>query len=95
MLATPMFFRPISSASAPTPGAEDQIVEAVFVDSDGDPTDFGEGGDSYVLPDATTSTRGGVLQAAAVSDAEGASPTATEYNALLAALRTAGILATA
>lgn len=51
-------------------------------------------GSAYTLPAATSSALGGVKQGAAVSDAAGDNPTAAEYNALLAALRTAGILAT-
>ena len=35
----------------------------------------------------------GIKQGAAVADAAGAAPTAEEYNALLASLRTAGIIA--
>ena len=46
-----------------------------------------------VAPAATTTTAGVVKQAAAVADAAGSAPTAAEYNALLAALRTAGIIA--
>lgn len=53
---------------------------------------------NYVLPTATTSTTGGVLQAAQVSDTivdgtETATTVATTLNNLLAALRTAGIIA--
>lgn len=48
----------------------------------------------YTLPAATTTVRGGVKQAAVIADStEETNPTVTEYNALLAALRTAGILA--
>lgn len=36
---------------------------------------------------------GGMQQGAAVADAAGAAPTAEEYNALLASLRAAGIIA--
>ena len=46
----------------------------------------------YTLPAAATAALGGVKQAAAVSDAA-AAPTQEEFNALLAALRAAGILA--
>lgn len=35
----------------------------------------------------------GIKQAAAVADAAGAAPTAEEYNALLASLRAAGVIA--
>lgn len=53
------------------------------------------GGSEYVLPEAKPDTLGGVKQATAVEDSSGATDTAleTKFNALLAALRTAGILA--
>lgn len=50
---------------------------------------------AYSLPNASTSARGGVLMAAAVADLAGTEDTTvicTKINALLAALRTAGIL---
>lgn len=52
---------------------------------------------NYTLPDATVSVRGGVLMAGAVADTtvdgtETATTVATTLNALLASLRTAGIL---
>ena len=53
----------------------------------------GPAGPSYTLPDATTSVRGGVLQMAAIADLS-AAPTMEDFNNLLAALRTAGMLAT-
>ena len=53
----------------------------------------GPAGPSYTLPDATTSVRGGVLQMAAITDLT-AAPTQQDFNNLLAALRTAGMLAT-
>lgn len=53
----------------------------------------GAPGPTYTLPDATTSTRGGVLQMAAITDLT-AAPTMEDFNNLLAALRTAGMLAT-
>lgn len=53
----------------------------------------GPAGPSYTLPDATTSVRGGVLQMAAIADLS-AAPTQQDFNNLLAALRTAGMLAT-
>ena len=59
---------------------------------DGDKGDPGEDAEPYVLPAATTETLGGVKQAAAVADAA-AAPTQGEFNALLASLRAAGILA--
>ena len=49
----------------------------------------------YSLPNASTSTRGGVLMAAAVADLAGTEDAATictKVNALLSSLRTAGIL---
>lgn len=52
----------------------------------------GPAGPSYILPAATTSALGGVKMAAAVADVA-AAPTQTEFNALLASLRAAGILA--
>ena len=52
----------------------------------------GPAGPSYTLPAATTEALGGVKMAAAVADAA-AAPTQTEFNALLASLRAAGILA--
>ncbi len=52
----------------------------------------GPAGPGYTLPNATTSTRGGVLQMAAISDLT-AAPTMEDFNNLLAALRTAGMLA--
>lgn len=57
----------------------------------------GDPGDTYTLPDATTSVRGGVLQAAAQVDsvATDVAGLVTDFNALLAKLRAAGILANA
>ena len=52
----------------------------------------GPAGATHTLPAATTAALGGVKQAAAVEDVA-AAPTMEEFNALLAALRTAGILA--
>lgn len=52
----------------------------------------GPAGPSYTLPDATTSVRGGVLQMDAIADLSTA-PTQQDFNNLLAALRTAGMLA--
>lgn len=52
----------------------------------------GPAGPSYTLPDATTAVRGGVLQMAAIADLT-AAPTQQDFNNLLAALRTAGMLA--
>ena len=51
----------------------------------------GEPGATYTLPRATTETLGGVKMAGAVSDVS-AAPTQEEFNALLASLRTAGIV---
>ena len=51
----------------------------------------GEPGATYTLPAATTETLGGVKMAGGVSDAS-AAPTQEEFNALLASLRTAGIM---
>lgn len=51
----------------------------------------GEPGATYTLPAATTETLGGVKMAGPVSDVS-AAPTQEEFNALLASLRTAGIM---
>lgn len=51
----------------------------------------GEPGATYTLPAATTETLGGVKMAGGVSDVS-AAPTQEEFNALLASLRTAGIM---
>lgn len=53
-----------------------------------------EGGTLTGLPDATTTTKGVVKQAAAVAEAAGETPTAAEFKALLDALKAAGIMAT-
>ena len=53
------------------------------------------GANNYTLPNATTSVRGGVLMATTVTDLAGTEDAAaicTKINALLAALRTAGVL---
>lgn len=44
---------------------------------------------------ATTTVRGTVLQSALVPDAAGANPTKAEFDALLTALKAAGIMASA
>lgn len=51
----------------------------------------GEPGATYTLPAATTETLGGVKMAGGVSEVS-AAPTQEEFNALLASLRTAGIM---
>lgn len=53
----------------------------------------GPAGPSYTLPAATTGALGGVKQMAAITDLA-AAPTMEDFNNLLAALRTAGMLAT-
>lgn len=57
----------------------------------------GDPGESYTLPAASTTTLGGVKQAAAQADsvASDATGLVTDFNALLAKLRAAGILANA
>ena len=45
------------------------------------------------LPAASPTAKGLVKQGASVADAAGEAPTALEYNALLASLRDAGVLA--
>lgn len=52
----------------------------------------GPAGPSYTLPAATTGALGGVKQMAAIADLA-AAPTMEDFNNLLAALRTAGMLA--
>lgn len=51
------------------------------------------GANNYTLPAAAASTRGGVLQGAAVADATDETDSAAQLNALLAALRAAGVIA--
>ncbi|MEO2797953.1 head fiber protein, partial [Flavonifractor plautii] len=55
--------------------------------------DQGPAGPSYTLPAAAAATLGGVKQMAAIADLS-AAPTQQDFNNLLAALRTAGMLAT-
>lgn len=52
-----------------------------------------ESANNYTLPAASDSVAGGVLQGVAVADAAGANPTKAEFDALLASLRTAGVIA--
>lgn len=52
-----------------------------------------ESANNYTLPAASDSVAGGVLQGVAVSDAAGSTPTKAEFDALLASLRTAGVIA--
>ena len=47
------------------------------------------------MPAATKTRAGAVKMAAKVSEAAGSTPTAAEFNALLDALKTAGIMASA
>lgn len=62
--------------------------------ADGDGTNLGGGsGPAYTLPAATTAAIGGVKQGAKVADAAGDTPTKAEFNALLAQLRNAGVIA--
>ena len=49
----------------------------------------------YTLPNASSSTVGGVKQGAAVTDATGSEDAHTQLNALLASLRAAGVIANA
>lgn len=58
----------------------------------GDLLNSGEGG-SYVLPSATTTTIGGVKQATSVALAAGENVTKEEFDALVSALKVAGIMA--
>lgn len=54
-----------------------------------------ESANNYELPEATDAAIGGVLQGVAVANAAGIAPTKAEFNALLASLRTAGVIASA
>lgn len=54
--------------------------------------DIAEQANNYVLPEATGAAIGGVRQGVAVADAQGATPTAAEFKALLDSLRDAGII---
>lgn len=47
---------------------------------------------NYTLPNATTSVRGGVKMSTLVADAAGSNPTKAEFDALLAAMKTAGLM---
>lgn len=49
---------------------------------------------NYSLPNAAVSTRGGVLQGAAVADAVDETDVVAQFNSLLASLRTAGAIVT-
>ena len=69
-------------------------MEAGIAAAAGVKGDKGDPGEAYTLPAAKTNVLGGVKQAAAVPDAA-AAPTKEEFNALLASLRAAGILANA
>lgn len=73
-------------------GPTDPLAAVVDIYADNLP----EGGGTYTLPAATASALGGVKQAAAVADAASdadAAAIVTTLNALLASLRTAGIVA--
>lgn len=63
-----------------------------FKNLKGAPGEQGPAGETYTLPDATTAVRGGVLQMAAIADLA-AAPTQEDFNGLLEALRTAGMMA--
>ena len=49
---------------------------------------------NYSLPNAAVATRGGVLQGPAVADAVDETDVVAQFNALLASLRTAGVIVT-
>lgn len=70
-----------------------KVFNFEFKNLKGEKGDPGEDAPQYVLPAANTTTIGGVKMAAAVNDVA-AAPTMEEFNALLTALRNAGILAT-
>lgn len=68
-----------------------KVFKFAFKNLKGETGEQGPAGATYTLPAATTSALGGVKMAAAVADAVEA-PTKEEFNALLAALRAAGII---
>ena len=73
-----------------TPGPDSQAVVDIYADN------LPSGGTAYTLPAATSSALGGGKQAAAVADAASGADAAaivTTLNALLASLRTAGVVA--
>ena len=74
------------------PGAQGPKGEKGDTGTQGPKGDPGAAGPSYTLPAATTSSLGGVKKGSAVANAA-AAPTKEEFNALLASLRAAGILA--
>lgn len=86
----------VTDLSGKTKALEDKTVP-VTTDKDGlmiaaDKKKL-DGLKNYTLPAATTSALGGVKQATAVADASQTNVTKEEFNALLASLRTAGIIA--
>lgn len=74
------------------PGAQGPKGEKGDTGTQGPKGDPGAAGPSYTLPAATTSSLGGVKKGSAVANAA-AAPTKEEFNALLASLRAAGIIA--
>ena len=81
-----------ATGAAGAPGAKGDKGDKSDKGDKGDKGDQGDPGPSYTLPAATTGALGGVKMAAAVGDVA-AAPTMEEFNALLASLRAAGILA--
>jgi len=74
------------------------LVEAIPVDDDAEGRGLPvmldlEATAAASVPEATETVEGTVMQAAFQPDAAGANPTAAEYDALLAALIAAGIMA--
>lgn len=74
--------------SAIEAAAKRNMSGIAFFGEDGTP----EADPVWSLPEATTSTLGGVKKAANVADAAGEAPTAAEFKALLDALKAAGIM---
>ncbi len=73
----------------------DSIPETLGVAASGTSAEAARADHVHALPGvATTEAAGLVKEAAAIADVTGDAPTATEFNGLLAALRTAGLLAT-
>lgn len=70
-----------------------KVFSFQFKNLKGETGEQGPAGPGYTLPAATTDALGGVKQMAAIADLT-AVPTQEDFNNLLAALRTAGLLAT-
>lgn len=70
-----------------------KVFAFAFKNLKGEKGEKGDPGEEYELPAASGAALGGVKQASLVADASGENVTAAEFNALLSALKTAGIMA--